>query len=157
MGKITTLAVLAASLMAATPAVAGPGEDAVATVTSVLDRFNAGDFAAFVAAHRDGAVIIDEFAPFVWGGSGSVEQWGADYGTDAEARGISDGRVDYEAPIQVQSTANTAYIVLPTVYRFKQNGTAMAGKGSMTFTMAKVEGEWKISTWTYNGATPVAE
>lgn len=157
MGKWTFMIAIAGSMALAAPAAAGPGEDATQAVTSVLDQFNAGDFGAFVAAHRDGAIIIDEFAPFVWGGSGSVERWGADYGTDAEARGITDGRVDYGEPIQVQSTANTAYIVLPTVYRFKQNGTPMAGTGSMTFTMAKIEGTWKISSWAYNGATPVAE
>jgi hypothetical protein len=33
----------------------------------------------------------------------------------------------------------------------------MAGKGSMTFVMTRAGGAWKISSWTYAGATPEAE
>ena len=139
------------------PARAGPAEDATAAVTGVLDKFNGGDFKAFAAAHRDGAVIIDEFAPYQWSGAGSIKQWGADYTKDAKARGIVAGRVDYDKPIQATSDGTTAYIVLPTTYRFQQKGKKMAGKGSMTFVMAKAGAEWKIATWTYSGATPTPE
>ena len=148
---------IAAFLLAAGPATAGPAEDATATVTTVLDKFNGGDFDAFVAAHRDGALIIDEFAPYVWGGSGSAQQWGADYGKDAAARGISGGRIDYGKPLQAVSDGANAYIVLPTTYRFTQKGAKMAGAGSMTFVMSRTAGSWKISSWTYSGATPTPE
>ena len=156
MRHMLTLTAVAALGLAA-PAAAGPAEDATTAVTGVLDKFNAGDIAAFVAAHRDGALIVDEFPPFVWGGSGSVQRWGADYMKDATARGITAGRMDYGPPIQATSDGGSAYIVLPTVYRFSQNGTKMAGKGSMTFVMTRAGGTWKISSWTYSGATPEAE
>lgn len=146
-----------AALLVAVPAAAAPVDDAVAAVTTTLDKFNGGDVAAFIAAHRDGAVIIDEFAPFAWGGSGSVQAWLESYSKDATARKISDGRVDYEKPVQANSDGSSAYIVLPATYRFKQAGKAMAGKGSMTFVMVKIGKEWKISSWTYSGANPVAE
>ena len=145
------------ALALAAPANAGPAEDAATAVTTVLDKFNAGDFAAFAAAHRDGALIIDEFPPFVWGGSGSIQRWGADYAKDAAARGIAAGRVDYGRPIQSTSDGTSAYIVLPTVYRFTQNGAKMGGAGNMTFVMTRVGTDWKIASWTYAGATPAPE
>lgn len=148
---------LACSLLLAAPAQAGPAEDATVVVTTMLDRFNAGDIDAFVAAHQDSAIIVDEFAPYVWTGSGSAQRWVADYGRDAEARGISGGRVDYGPPIQANSDGNSAYIVLPTFYRFTQNGRRMAGRGSMTFVMTRESTSWKIASWTYSGATPVPE
>jgi hypothetical protein len=148
---------IAACLFAAGPASAGPAEDATAAITTVLDKFNGGDIGAFVAAHRDGALIVDEFAPFVWGGSGSVQKWGEDYGKDAAARGISNGRIDYGKPLNAASDGANAYIVLPTTYRFTQKGAKMAGAGSMTFVMSRAAGEWKISSWTYSGATPTPE
>ena len=151
------LCFLAAAALVTTPAVAGPAEDATAVVTSVLDKFNGGDIDAFVNAHRDGAIIIDEFAPYSWGGSGSVRTWLDGYAKDAAARGISEGRVDYEKPIQANSDGSSAYIVLPTVYSFKQGGKKMAGKGSMTFVMVRSGKDWKISSWTYSGATPVPQ
>ena len=148
---------IAACLLAAGPASAGPAEDATAAVTTVLDKFNGGDVNAFFAAHRDGALIVDEFAPYVWGGSGSAQKWGEDYGKDAAARGISGGRIDYGKPLQANSDGANAYIVLPTTYRFIQKGAKMAGAGSMTFVMSRADGAWKISSWTYAGATPTPE
>lgn len=146
-----------AALALANPAVAAPVDDAVATITTTLDKFNGGDADAFVNAHHDGAVIVDEFAPFVWGGSGSVQKWLGDYAKDAGSRSISDGRIDYGKPIQANADAGGAYVVLPTTYRFTQNGKKMAGAGSMTFVMARRDGQWKISSWTYSGATPTPE
>ena len=55
------------------------------------------------------------------------------------------------------SDGNSAYVVLPTTYRFTRKGTKMAGKGSMTFVMRRAGSEWKIGSWTYSGATPVPE
>ena len=154
----TFFILIAGSALAwSSPASAGPAEDATAAVTGVLDKFNGGDFKAFAAAHRDGAVIIDEFAPYQWGGTGSIKQWGADYTKDSEARGIKAGRIDYAKPIQANSDGTNAYIVLPTTYHFQQKGKKMAGKGSMTFVMAKSGAEWKIASWTYAGATPTPE
>jgi hypothetical protein len=148
--------ILAATMMLApaAPVLAGPAEDATKAVTTVLDKFNGGDVAAFVAAHRDGAIITDEFAPFSWAGSGSVKSWLDAYAADSTKRGISGGRVDYGAPLQANSNGSSAYIVLPTTYSFAQNGKKMAGKGSMTFVMAKTGADWKIASWTYSGATP---
>jgi hypothetical protein len=152
-----TLAGIAAvaAMVLVTPAWAGPAEDATKAVTTVLDKFNGGDAAAFVAAHQDGAIIIDEFAPYSWTGSGSVKAWLDAYAADATKRGISGGRVDYGAPLQASSDGSSAYVVLPTTYSFTQKGKTMAGKGSMTFVMAKAGPDWKIASWTYSGATPV--
>lgn len=152
-----TALLLALSLLVATPATAGPAEDATAVVTRTLDKFNAGDINAFFNAHQDGALIVDEFAPYVWGGSNSAQRWAGDYTKDAEKRGISGGRVDYTGPIEASSDGASAYVVLPTTYRFMQHGKKMAGKGSMTFVMARRGADWKIASWTYSGATPAPE
>lgn len=152
-----TVFLSAFALVMAAPADAGPGEDATTAVTGLLDKFNEGDLNAFFAGHRDGALIVDEFAPYVWGGSGSAQRWAGDYMKDAEARGISGGRVDYGAAVQASSDGTSAYIVLPTTYRFVQKDKKMAGKGSMTFVMTRVGTDWKIASWTYSGATPTAE
>lgn len=151
------LALLFTTLLFAAPAQAGPAEDAANAVTTVLDRFNAGDINAFFAAHQDSAIIVDEFAPFVWTGAGAAQRWAADYMRDAQARGISGGRVDYGPAVQANSLGDSAYVVLPTTYRFMQNGRRMAGRGHMTFVMAREGAGWKIASWTYAGSTPAPE
>lgn len=148
---------LAVCALAAGPAAAGPADNAAAAVTHVIDQFNAGDINAFFNAHRRGALIVDEFAPYVWTGPNSVQRWAGDYAKDARTRGISGGRMDYARPIRAISNGGSAYVILPTTYRFTQRGKRMAGKGSMTFVMTGGRGHWKIASWTYSGAVPAPE
>lgn len=151
------LAALGAGVFVATPAQAGPAEDATTAVVDWLDKFNAGDIAAFHAAHMPGATIVDEFAPFHWIGANSSQRWLDDYGKDTAAKGISGGRVDYAAATRAESDGKTAYVVLPTVYRFKQSGKAMSAAGAMTFIMTRTNTGWKIASWTYSAPEPKAE
>ena len=153
--SIRLILVSAASTLAlSAPAAAGPADDAMAVVASTMDKFNAGDANAFIAAHTPDATIVDEFAPYQWRGQGSAARWMADYGKDAAARKISGGRVDYGKPVQASGTANSAYIVLPVTYSFTQDGRKMSAKGSMTFVMSKAGDAWKIAGWTYAAPAP---
>ena len=150
-------AVAGSSIIFAAPATAGPAEDAAASLAATMDKFNAGDAAAFIATHQDGAIIIDEFAPYVWGGPGSAQRWVGDYATYTQGTGDSGGRVDYGKPVQAVSDGNSAYIVLPTTYRFTRKGTKMASPGHMTFVMRRAGNDWKIASWTFAGATATPE
>lgn len=151
----------AAPSAAAAPAVAtqvaNPAADATAAVTTWLDKFNAGDTKAFLAAHQDDALIVDEFGRHLWTGPASAQHWLDDYMKDSKERGVSGGRVDYGKPLQASSDGTTAYVVLPTTYRFMQNGKKMSGEGNMTFVMKKNGKDWKIASWTYSGASWVPE
>jgi ketosteroid isomerase-like protein len=146
--------VAALSLMSAMPLHASPTEDALASLHSWLDKFNAGDMDAFYAGHADNAVIVDEFAPYIWTGPKVAQSWARDYSGDAEKQGISDPRMDYAAPIRAESDGRFAYVVLPTVYRFKQGGHSMSAAGTMTFVMLHQASGWKIASWTYSAGAP---
>jgi ketosteroid isomerase-like protein len=141
----------------AAPANARPADDAVAAITGWIDKFNAGDMDAFYAAHAANPIIIDEFAPFVWSGKDSPHAWANDFEADARAHGITDPRMDYAAPIRAESDGKSAYIVLPTVYRIKQNGRSMSAAGTMTFVMIHAANGWKIASWTYAAPAPAVD
>ena len=115
-------------------------------------------FDAVEAALREtlapNAVIIDEFGAHLWTGADVPQRWLDDYGKDATASGITGGRVDYAAPIRASAHERSAYIVLPTIYRFQQAGMARSAAGTMTFVMTKVGNEWKIAAWTYSAPAP---
>jgi ketosteroid isomerase-like protein len=152
------LAAAASSLLiAAAPATTASAADATAFVTAMMDKFNGGDVKAFLKAHQDDALIVDEFGPHVWTGPGSAKHWLDAYAKDSEAKGISGGRVDYGKPLQVNGDATGAYIVLPTTYRFVQKGTKMSAPGSMTFVVKRAGKDWKIASWTYSGAAATPE
>jgi ketosteroid isomerase-like protein len=145
---------LAVTAAIAVPAEASPADDAAAAAMSWIDKFNAGDVAAFNAGHAPNAVIVDEFGPHLWSGPNASQKWLEDYGKDAAAGGISGGRVDYAAPIRASGDDSSAYIVLPTIYRMQQGGKARSAAGTMTFVMTKVGSDWKIAAWTYSAPAP---
>ncbi|HET6534563.1 MAG TPA: nuclear transport factor 2 family protein [Sphingomicrobium sp.] len=153
---------VAASAAQTAPAAASaeapaPADDAVRFLTATIDKFNGGDMDAWASAHVDEAVIVDEFAPYVWAGSGALKRWIDAYAEYAEANGVSAGRVDYEKPLMATSDGASAYIVLPTTYRFVQNGTKMAEPSSMTFVTKRAEGsDWKIASWTFSATSAAA-
>lgn len=146
------LAAVAQTPPAAAPAAVDPAEDATKFVTTIMDKFNGGDVKAWIAAQANDTLIVDEFGPHSWTGSGSAQRWLDDYAKDSTANGITNPRVDYGKPLQATSDGTTAYIVLPTTYRFVQKGTKMAEPSSMTFVVKRDGKDWKITSWTYSAA-----
>jgi hypothetical protein len=147
-----------ASADPAAPAQAAvPTDDATKFVTTIIDKFNGGDTKAWVAAQENNTYIVDDFGPHVWTGPASAQRWLDDYTKMSKAQGISGGRVDYGKPIATDADQSTAYVVLPTIYRFVQNGKKMASSGSMTFVMKRERKDWKIASWTYSGGTAAPE
>lgn len=151
------LAALGSTLFVGTAANAGPADDATKFVTTIIDKFNGGDAAAFLAAHQDNAVIVDEFGRHVWTGTGTAKQWLDDYMSMSKATGVTAGRVDYGKPLRAESDGKTAYLVLPTTYSYLQGGKKLSEAGSMTFVVTNDGKTWKIASWTYSGEPPKAE
>ena len=135
---------------------ASPAEDTTRFVTSTIDKFNGGDVDAWLAAQADNTLIVDEFAPHSWSGAGSPRRWLDAYGKDSQASGVSNPRVDYGKPLDAVSDGKSAYVVLPTTYRFTQKGIKMAEPSSMTFVMNHDGAKWKIISWTYSAAGAAA-
>lgn len=135
---------------------AASANDATRFVTTIIDKFNGGDVKSWLSAQEDNALIVDEFAPHAWSGAGSPQRWLDAYAADSKTNGVSQGRVDYGKPLQATSDGKTAYIVLPTTYRFVQKGIRMAEPSSMTFVVNRSGDSWKIAGWTYSAAAPAA-
>jgi ketosteroid isomerase-like protein len=148
-----------ASWFVAAPALAqaaSPADDATKFVTTILDKFNGGDAKAWISAQANDTMIVDEFGPHAWSGAGSAQHWLDDYMKDSHTNGITGGRVDYGKPLQATSDGKTAYIVLPTTYRFVQKGTKMAEPSNMTFVVNREGNGWKIASWTYSATAAAA-
>jgi ketosteroid isomerase-like protein len=152
-----SLSVAAAAMLAlASPVRAAPVDDALSSLRTWLDRFNAGDMPAFFDGHAASATIVDEFAPYIWAGAKAPQGWAESFTADSKAHAITEPHMDYAAPIRAESDGKSAYIVLPTVYRCKQNGRSMSAAGTMTFVMAHQGADWKIASWT-DSAPAVAQ
>ena len=138
--------------MVATAATKG---DVTIPIHQFIDGFNTGDVKSAYAAYATGDIIIvDEFAPHRWVGPHAAQDWAADYDKHAQATGVSDGSVKYGAPTRTEIEGDVAYVIIPTVYNYKEHGKPQTEEGQMTFVLRAEAGDWKISGWTWTGVKP---
>jgi hypothetical protein len=154
--KKAILAAIAAVLVASSALAANP-KDVTVPIHQFIDGFNSGDVqSAFAAYVRGDIVIVDEFAPHLWVGPHAAQDWAAAYDKHAQATGVSDGSVKYGAPTRTEVDADAAYVIIPTIYNYKEHGKAVTEEGQMTFVLHAENDAWKIAGWTWTGVAPHA-
>jgi hypothetical protein len=136
-------------------ALAAYAGDVTLPIHQFIDGFNRGDTKAAFASYAKGNImIVDEFAPHRWYGPNAPQEWAAEYDKHAQATGVSDGQVTYGSPTRTEIDGNEAYVILPTVYLYKDHGKPTVEEGQMTFVLHAEAGAWKISAWTWSGVKP---
>jgi hypothetical protein len=152
--KVASLALIAGVLCSPAFLVAAPA-DVTVPIRQFIDGFNNGDVKAAYAALATGDItIVDEFAPHLWTGPQAAQQWVADYDTHAKATGVSDGIVQWSAPTRSEIEGDLAYVIVPTVYLYKEHGEPMAEEGQLITVLHAEAGGWKIRSWTWTGVKP---
>ena len=152
--KTIIFTLLASTLLAALALASAPA-DVTTPIHQFIDGFNTGDTKSAYAAYASGDItIVDEFAPHRWVGPHAAQDWAADYDKHAQATGVSNGRVKYGAPTRTEIEGDTAYVIVPTVYIYKEHGQPIAEEGQMTFVLHQEAAAWKISGWTWSGVKP---
>jgi hypothetical protein len=125
----------------------------MAPINKFLEAFNKGDAAGAAATHASEAdlVIIDEVPPYLWRGAQAFQTWAADLERDDKKRGVTDQKVSIGVATRIETDGVGAYVVVPSVYTFKQQGVAMRETAQMTFTLKKSASGWLIHGWTWTG------
>ena len=59
--------------------------------------------------------------------------------------------VTLSAPTRAETHGDHAYVVVPSVYSFKEKGVAMRAEAQMTVVLTKGAGAWLIHGWTWTG------
>ena len=133
-----------------------PDPQVMAPINKFLEAFNKGDTAGAAATHAAEAdlVIIDEVPPFHWSGPKAFQTWAADLEGDSKKNGMTDEKVTIGAPTRVETAGDSAYVIVPSTFSFKQKGVAMRETAQMTFTLKKGAGGWLIHGWTWTGPKP---
>ena len=154
MRSVTLGIMLCTGLLAGSTVQAQPIDPQIAApVTRFVDAFNKGDVAGAAATHASAAdlVIVDEVAPYLWRGAKAFETWMGDLDRDAKAKGITDQQVTLGKVTRVETDGTSAYLVVPSVYAFKEKGVAMREEAQMTFALKKDPAGWSIHGWTWTG------
>ena len=67
---------------------------------------------------------------------------------------MSDGSVTYGEATRSEIEGDLAYVIVPTVYDYKDHGRATTEEGQMTFVLHGGAAGWKITAWTWSGVKP---
>ena len=62
---------------------------------------------------------------------------------------MSEGVVTLDKPKHVNVTADDAYVVAPTSFRFKKQGEVVNVTGVMTLVLRKGAKGWQITAWSW--------
>jgi ketosteroid isomerase-like protein len=154
------LAALAAVAALAGPAgavqVAGPNADVTAVVDAALSAGQRGDVAAMRAQYAQDCAFVDEFAPFLWTGPNAIDRYFASAGqTYQETRHTAD-KVAAGPAAFVYVSGDRAFVVEPVSGTASIRGKPYAAKGAFAFTLARIDGHWKITSQTWTKASESA-
>jgi ketosteroid isomerase-like protein len=150
---------IALGLLLASAAVAETSDaEVMAPIQKFIDSFNKGDAAGAAATHSatPDLAILDEVPPYAWHGAQAFQTWASDLDKDSKKNGITDQVVKISPATRVESSGDQAYVIVPAVYTFKQNGVAMREAAQFTVVLKKDAGGWLIHGWVWTGPKPSA-
>jgi hypothetical protein len=131
-----------------------PADDGgpMVAVRSFMDGFNRDDADGVQAACTDETAIIDDFPPHEWAGAGSAATWYRDMARMATDYGMSDWSVVLDDPRHDVVTDGRAYVVVPVIARWQQEGSQVDRPGSFTAALREQTDGWRISAfaWTWS-------
>lgn len=149
LGSIALLGIYAAA------GAATPEAQVLAPIRLFIDSFNNGDMKAAKAAFSPaGLTIIDDISPHVWVGPNAFEAWSKALAASDETEGTTDGAVTIGKPTREVVSGDTGYVVLPTVYTYKEKGMAMREAAQMVYALQKGTSGWQITGFSWVGTTP---
>lgn len=148
---------LLALVLSAPAVIPATGDDLAAPIRQFIDGFNSGDVQSAFATYASGSItIVDEFAPHIWTGPNAAHEWADAYDKHAQATGVTDGKVTYGKPTRIEADADTAYVIMPTVYLYKEHSKPVKEEGQITAVLNRESGAWKMRGWTWSGVKPHA-
>lgn len=157
--KLTLIALVLVALLLGVVCVpvtiAAQRDEVSAPVRQFIDGFNTGNVQSAFAAYASGDItIVDEFAPHIWSGPNAAHQWADAYEKHAQATGVTDGNVTYGKPTRTEVDGDVAYVIMPTVYTYKEHGKPLREEGQMTVVLNHEADGWKIRAWAWSGVKP---
>lgn len=140
---------LVIAMVGARTVAASQETEVMAPVRQFVNGFNKSDIKIAQAACADQTLIIDDFPPHQWQGSGATVKWLTAYDGYAKKNGISDGFVTLGEPAHIDVTGIEAYVVVPTKFSLKKKGKRVKETGVMTLVLHKGGGGWRITAWSW--------
>jgi ketosteroid isomerase-like protein len=152
---VVAACIAAALLVHARPAAAAPPLPAavLAPITAWVTTANAGDRAGLIALFTPDGSSVDNFAPYRFPAPAGAAHWYDGFVADSDAHHETDGIIAITSPRFFHVSGDHAWVVVPTTYRYKRSGTAELETGDLVFTLARVNGGWKLTSMSWSQAS----
>ncbi len=132
------------------PAVASDKSDVLAVVHQWADSYNKGDIKTTAATCADEAIIIDDFPPYEWKGSGACSAWIDSFSAWAKQSNLSFDHAEIAKVRHIEITGDAAYVPTLLIFAVKnKDGVVEAEKGNWTLVLKKSNGVWRITGWSW--------
>jgi ketosteroid isomerase-like protein len=143
-----SLAVITARAEAAQTA--GPNPEVTATVDAAFRAMDSGDIKTLREQYAPDCVFVDEFEPFLWTGPGAIDGYFAAGGRMYQETQHQPGKTTSGPAAFVYVSGDRAFVVEPVSGTGLVHGKPYSQTGAFAFTLARIDGRWKITsqTWT---------
>jgi|WetSurMetagenome_2_1015567.scaffolds.fasta_scaffold170185_2 ketosteroid isomerase-like protein len=148
---LASLAALAGPALAAQSS--GPNTEVMATVDAVLEAFTSGDIGKLGDQYAPDCTFIDEFAPFLWTGPHAIDGYFASGARMYQETQHRDGKTTVEPAAFVYVSGDRAFVVEPLSGTATVRGRPYDSRGAFAFTLARIDGRWKITSQTWTKAS----
>jgi hypothetical protein len=146
-----------ASALTSAPALCAPSQPlpsaAMMTPIRALVRFVNTGTSAPSGTYARGAVITDEFAPFVWTTTDAGNRWSTGFTAYNAASKITRPHIVLNLPTEFNVSASRAYVVFPAAFTPLLNGKPFTETGYWTFVIVKDGTVWRVASQTWAGVT----
>lgn len=157
---------MVATLAGVLPQVARATDDAalLAPLQHLVEAINHAEPKPPVGVFTDDAVVLDDFAPYRWSGTGNADSWYKDLiGQTKQAQSdflAMKGKLSIGAPKFSRITTDTAYFVVPGLFLFNTDPKTRIRQTSQWIVSERlVRGHWLIAghAWAITSETPAAK
>jgi ketosteroid isomerase-like protein len=123
-------------------------------VHTFIDAFNRADQKAMAEAFAGSTSILDGLPPYTWQGPKAQERWYKDMLVAGEREGTGNYVVTLGYPWHVNTTSDSAYVVVPATMTFTVRGKKVKQTDSvLTVALRKHPERWLITAWAWSQGT----
>ena len=123
-------------------------DELVITARNIMFFMETRDDAFLNDIFAPDVVMMDSFAPYVFGGMNAVKNW-AD-GFKIHAHNLTHLRHSFGEPQEFSIKDDRAFISIPVTWEGKTNGLSFHETGGMALVFTKSKSRWRISNYAWS-------
>ncbi len=129
----------------------GPDTEMMAPVERIRRFMQTGDVADLADAFEPrGAVIIENFPPYLFAGDEVVSRWRDGFRTHAASHQLEQLQAEFgPAEDFDRRDPDLAFFTLPTRWTGRSDGRAFSETGGWAFVLVRVSGAWRVRSYAW--------